>query len=300
MKALLLLIAAIVLGIGLWSFTGPEEAAVVREKPVQAVIEEKAAPADVVVSQPAKRSTGEAPVAEARPTDFQQVWDMISDGRKEDAIALLEQKIKENPNDEAALTELGVILAGDTAQAAKGIETLAKAIELNPENDRALGDILFTKMSPELQAQTISRLKALQEANPDSANLAAGLGRMLLKQGDRAGAVNYLEKGSRDPKFAESSLSALIDTYRELGQPGQSTDAYARLIAEQERKLASGQAPRNLEGTILNNRLGLANALIDAGQLDSADQILQRVREQAPNNSGLIQLTQKLSQKRAG
>jgi tetratricopeptide (TPR) repeat protein len=154
-----------------------------------------------------------------------QAKDWGDEGRRADAIALLEEILREHPDsDEAYLTLAWVQgIAGQLDQADRA---LTKALQLNPQH--ADGYLLQAGIRMERKdypAAERAFLRAL-ELKPDFGALYNKLGDCRLKQGNQAGAIEAFRQAIR-------CRPDLVEAYVELGalllQTGKTADSIAAL-----------------------------------------------------------------------
>jgi tetratricopeptide (TPR) repeat protein len=131
----------------------------------------------------------------------------VSQGRIEEGIALLEQALKLNPDDEEAHFNLGYALArkGDLAGA---VERYKKALELLPDYVEAHNNLGNVYRRMERYGEAIEQFNAALKLMPENASTLNNLGRALGEQGKTAEAItNFMEAVKADPDFPEARFN---------------------------------------------------------------------------------------------
>ncbi len=222
-------------------------------------------------------------------------------GRLEEAIALLEQLLRSDPRHRAALTRLGDLCrrSGDTDKAALYLERLA---ELAVEG----GDL----------ARATGILKQVSRLAPERLDVRCRVADLCLAEGDREGATRELNRvvraASRRREYAQA-----VDAARKLVQLDPADHAAALRLADLLLRsgetdkgfaacnslgwtfLARGQLDLALEACrlVLDRRppaceplAPLCRALLDAGQTETALELLDLGLAWSPGNAELAAL----------
>jgi len=253
-----------------------------------------------VVRRTPKRATTPPPPELAEKFDL--VASLLADNRRQDAIDLLQEILRANPDSPDALYQMAYVLVEDPARREEALGMLKKALEKDPNHEPAMAELLDLAQGGGAAESIYQGVKTAYERNPQSANVAAGLGRLAVERGDPQAAIPLLEQGAKDPYFAQSSLNSLIDAYRDTGAYAKATETYERLIRFQEEMMAKADAEEAAvyQQEINSSRLGLVETLIATGQLDAADRVLQQVRTRDPENPSITSLQLRLDQAKAG
>lgn len=257
------------------------------------------AKAPVARRTPRKASTPPAPELKEK---FDLVESLLADNRRQDALDLLKEILKIAPDNPDALYQTAYLLVEDPARRAEAEGLLKKALEKDPNHEPAMGELLELSQNGGSPEGIYQGVRSAQERNPQSANLNAGLGRLLLDRGDPRGAIPLLEKAAQDPYFALSSLNSLADAYREAGSLSKTAETFERLIAFQESLMQKADADEAAvyQREINSSRLDLVDTLIATGQLDAAERVLQQVRSRDPENPSVSSLQIRLDRAKSG
>lgn len=214
---------------------------------------------------------------------LKSVLQLIEDERWESAALALMDILKSEPNHEQALLAMGYLYVRDPKYSYQGVLMLQKVLRINPENDFAMGELLQAMEAGKAEGLSQAIEKAYRE-NPESSNLAAGLGWIRFREEKFPEAISLLEKATHDDTFAESSYHSLIDAYLATGNHSKIAETFSRLIAFQQESLeraktTAGKEAERLERAIVTNQLELAKSLLALGQRENAATILREVRE---------------------
>lgn len=309
MRAFLAGLVVVLIALGAFLFLRPtpepekETADVVEETPKVAAAN-GGTPAAAEAPKPGLRFPPKKDSPQANDNRFDSIQQLLRDGRFEAAATALMEILKTEPNNERALLELGYLYARDPKYGDQGIQMLEKVLRLNPENDQAMGELLLLAMEGR-GGDMVAKVQMAYERNPNSANLAAGLGRLKLNEGNMEEAVPLLERAAGSDVVAESAYNSLLDAYLAAGDKAKTVDTYNRLVDFQQRSLeearrAGSPDAARLERSMRQNQLGLASALIAQKQYDAAESLLRQVREASPQEQGLERLSRRLEDERAG
>lgn len=301
--ALHFLLLALLLGGGYFVFDGRSTVSTPAEEP-SAPVEKVEAPAPAearsptTLATPPPVATAKEPEPKSRDSRIDAIRDLMKAGRPEAALASLKEILEAEPRNEEALLQLGLIHSGDPKAQDLAAKELGKVLDVNPENDRAVGRLLEMDLDG-ATPNAYATLASAYERSPDSANIAAGLGSLMLDRGQRDQAIALLEKGARDPRFAESSFNSLTRAYSEAGDNQRAVQAYERMIQFQTEAMTrsrdANQDYRGWESRIISSQLGLAQYLADTGQGKRAEGMAKEILSRYPDQPGALALLKYLS-----
>lgn len=225
--------------------------------------------------------------------------ELLRDGRKDAAIELFEEVLRENPNDEAALMELGLVFSHDPKQRGRAVQLFEKAIDLDPENEFAMEDLARIRIEEGGEEAGKEAMGKLAAKYPDSAAAAMMYGRSLLAEGDVTAAVTYLEKAAQNPVISESANSALAEAYRRSGNEKKAAEIQEKVIqAEQEfyerHKDDKNDVPEYVGNELVSKKVDLARSLLKTGDRDKARAILDGLLKENPNRADVKALLEQL------
>ena len=113
---------------------------------------------------------------------------------------------------------------------ARAVESYARAVELDPHHDRALGNLGIAQADLGLRAAARANLERSVAAGPDNATAHSNFGHLLDKLGESAAAVPHLARAVELDPDLDIGWSNLGDAYRSLGAWGEAVDAYRRAL----------------------------------------------------------------------
>lgn len=185
-------------------------------------------------------------------------------GRIREAVTAAQDQVKRNPNDIAAhellgkvyLRSIGDMQSQQSAQMLKlAIAEYEKLAELKPDDveTRLLLGQLYGLNHDSAKAE--SQFKSAQKINGGSEDVVLNMYRLYTEQGDYQRAAEVLQSIPADDRSSRIDF-ALGATYDQLHKPKEAIAAYRRALDDD---------PDNMD-----TERGLANALLQDGQLDEA------------------------------
>jgi tetratricopeptide (TPR) repeat protein len=129
--------------------------------------------------------------AQRSPVDT--AWELVAQGKRQEAVRILEQVIKTNPRDGDARLLLGSILAeeGKSVEAIRQIEETVRLMPQSAMAHNALGEALQTAGDSKRARGAFEKAVAI---DPRFAQAQANLGRALLQAGESTGAAGHLDR----------------------------------------------------------------------------------------------------------
>ncbi len=130
-------------------------------------------------------------LAQRSPLDT--AWELVAQGKRQEAARVLDQVIKVNPRDGDARLLLGSILAeeGKSAEAIGHIEEAVRLMPQSPMAHNALGEALNSAGDLKRARGAFEKAVAL---DPRFAQAHANLGHVLMQAGESAGASEHLDR----------------------------------------------------------------------------------------------------------
>ncbi|MBV9265754.1 MAG: tetratricopeptide repeat protein [Acidobacteriaceae bacterium] len=129
----------------------------------------------------------------ARQAPLERAWDLAANGKRGEAIAVLQQLIGNDPRNADARLLLGSLLM-EQGERAASIEQLSAAAHLRPrswEAQNALGEA-YNRFGDTAAAQ--AAFETAIALKPDYGIAQSNLGQVLLARGDIAGAAKHLDR----------------------------------------------------------------------------------------------------------
>jgi len=146
------------------------------------------------------------------------------------AVAGLEKRLGEEPNDPMAAARLAAIYERDGA-IEKAAKTYEKVLKQNPQNVRAMA-----KLADLYQGRLNDPRKALELAKeahglaPDDAHISRALGRLVYQQGDYKWALSLLEEAARKLPDQPEALYDLAWAYYNVGKVNEAESAMHQAV----------------------------------------------------------------------
>ncbi len=129
----------------------------------------------------------------AQRSPLETAWDLVAQGKRQEAVRILDQLIRTNPRDGEARLLLGSILAedGKGAEALRHIEEAVRLMPKSPMAHNALGEALDSAGDLKRAKGAFEKAVAL---DPGFAQAHASLGRVLIQAGESASAAGHLDR----------------------------------------------------------------------------------------------------------
>jgi tetratricopeptide (TPR) repeat protein len=213
---------------------------------------------------------------------------LIDNGSVQEAIAVLDGVLKKDPRNEQALVELAMINLLDLKQPEAALGYLQRVVEVNPRNQIVMSELVSLFEEQGRVDDGIAFMTDIFQKNPESTELAFGIGQMLTLQGRDGDAIQYLEKAAASPENLVRANRELGEAYSKNGDHEKAIEAYNRAIADQERDIAE-KAGRGLptqfaEESVNFTKMDKVRAMIEVGlQLDEAQTILNEINQTSMN-----------------
>ncbi len=240
-------------------------------------------------------STSEAPktpihqqVSASRESgDLQRVMQMIDTGQWKDAEALLIELLQKDPRDEGALVEMAMLQLIDKHDSRAAQPYLERALEVNPDNEAAVQELLGVYEETRNWEQGLSFLRSLTNEQRKSGYLDYGIGSALVSMGRPAEAVAPLQKavyeyGYKDYTAREGLAEALVDS----GRIDEGLREYQSII--------EGPYKPN---QIRVAKIRIASAMIEKKQFQEARRILQPLQDTDPKDEWVASLLRDIDNK---
>jgi len=239
--------------------------------------------------------------------DITKAINLIDNGNVQEAIAVLDSVLKKDPKNEQALVELAMINLLDLKQPEAALGYLQRVVEVNPRNQIVMSELVSLFEEQGRVDDGIAFMTDVFQKNPESTELAFGIGQMLTLQGRDSDAIQYLEKAAAAPENLVRANRELGEAYAKSGDPEKAIEAFNRAIADQERDIAE-KAGRGLptqfaEESVNFTKMDKVRAMIEGGiNLDEAQQILNEINETTMSGDQSVMALQEAlnSRKRKG
>ena len=270
---------------------------VAREEPIEVPPPAEApAPAPKVeAAKPKKGPDGEDP-------DVQKAINLIDAGSIQEAVGVLEGVLKRDPKNEQALVELAMIYLLDMKQPDVATGYLQKVVEVNPGNQIVLSELVSLYEEQGRVDEGLGFLQGVQEKNPQSPDLAYGVGQLLTLQGRDADAIDYLQKATQSPENRVRALKDLGEAYARSGDPENAINSLNQAITSQEQEIQDketrGLPVQFAEERLAYTKMDKARELMQVGDLEQAQQLLNEVKQKMPKDEAVSSLQASLNRRR--
>ena len=236
--------------------------------------------------------------------DVEKAIRLIDSGDVEGAIALLEDVLKNDPRNEQALVEMAMIHLLDLRRPAQAIDYLQKVIGINPTNRVVMTELVSLYEEEGRVDEGLQFMLEAQQANPESGEVAYGVGQMMVVQGRDEEAIPHLRKaaeGSEDPVRAGRELA---EAWARVGNAEQAVEAYQTTIKRQEEDLKTrstqGMPTSFVQERVNFTKMDMVRQLMNLGRWDEAEKILHEVQEDMPGDQNVLSLAERVRERRPG
>lgn len=211
----------------------------------------------------------------------------IDSGQFHLARELLENALKNDPNNENLLVELGMVYLIDYRQPENARAYLERALKVNPSNKVVMNELVNIYSDARDGAAGKELISELLKTNPNNPELNLGMAQMHVESGDTASAVQYFEKAIANGEHPDYIYSDLGEIYISQGQYQKAISTYSKAAVRAQEKYdqTDDASYRDLNEDLLDRALlNLAAAHRKAGDFSSAEQILNRILSRRPNH----------------
>ena len=258
-------------------------------------------------SRDATRASGvvEPQRPEINDPDVQKAIDLIDKGSVAEAVTMLEAIVKKDPKNENALVELAMVNLLDLKQPEQAINYLQKVAEINPKNQVVMAELVSLYEEENRLEDGLQFLTEVHNKDPNGTpDIAYGIGEIMTMSGRDADAIPYLERATQSPENGVRAYRELADAYARGGDSEHALDAYGKAIAAQEKEIQDKQS-RGLPTAFLAERLNYtkldrAREFLRAGEAEKAQEIVNEVAGQMPNDEAVTALQDSINRKKAG
>jgi tetratricopeptide (TPR) repeat protein len=220
-------------------------------------------------------------------SDLQRAMQLIDNGQWRDAEAILLDILQKDPRDEGALVEMAMLLLIDKQDSRAAQPYLERALEVNPDNEAAVMELLAVYEENHNWEQGLSFLRSLQNDPRKSGYLDYGIGSALVSMGRPAEAIPSLQRavyeyGYKDYTARQGLAEALVDAGRiEEG------------LREYQQIIDGPYKPNQIRVA----KIRTASALIERQQFNEARRILQPLQDNDPRDEWVAALLRDIDNK---
>ena len=205
-------------------------------------------------------------------------------GQFDQALRILEQLRRQNPDDPVLLAHLGQVYVA-AGQEGAGVPVLEQAIARQPDRFEAYVDLATGYMHQNQLVKARASVERALSIEPSFAPAHETLGLILWRSGDPRGAVAAFKASVKaDPRNARALVwMAMVQT--NLGQPAEALAAFQR---------ATRADPTNADAW-----LGIANTLMNRRDFDAAAAALGTAQRLQPDRPALKESVKRLESLRS-
>lgn len=164
---------------------------------------------------------------------------LIDEGNPAAAIEILEAILKSDPENETALTELGMIQLIDYKNPKGALNYFRSVLDVNPNNRVIISELVEIYSDMGQSSEATKYLQSLQEKFPSNTSLAMGIGQVLTEQHRFKEAIPYLER-ALESNPSPMDLSDLAEAYSRSGLGDKALATYEKTLQLEQDRLASG------------------------------------------------------------
>ncbi len=227
------------------------------------------------------------PVAVKEGSDLQRAMQMIDGGQWREAEAMLLELLQKDPLDEGALIEMAMLLLIDKRDSRAAQPYLERALEVNPDNEAAVQELLGVYEETRNWEQGLSFLRSLQAEGRKSGYVDYGVGSALVSMGRSAEAVAPLQKAIYEYGYKEyTAKEGLAEALVDAGRIDEGMREYQSII--------DGPYKPN-QVKIAKIRFG--SALIEKQQFAEARRVLQPLQDSDPKDEWVASLLRDIDSK---
>ncbi|WP_141733613.1 tetratricopeptide repeat protein [Oligoflexus tunisiensis] len=262
------------------------------DKPVESVATETPAKkrprVDVLPSIPldkASRSTAPTAAVDTRPeleegTALQRAMQLIDGGQWREAETMLLDILAKDPRNEGALVEMAMLLLIDKHDSRAAQPYLERAIEVNPDNEAAVQELLGVYEETHNWEQGLAFLRSMQNDPRKSGYVDYGIGSALVSMGRSSEAIPSLQKAVYEYGYKEySARQGLADALIDSGRIDEGIREYQQIV--------DGPYKPN---QVRVAKIHIASALIKKQQYGEARGILQPLQDSNPKDEWVAAL----------
>lgn len=225
-------------------------------------------------------------------TTLEQAMEMVDNDRPEEAIALLNRILEDDPNNIEVLEELGLIQLDVYDNPEEAMRYFVSVLEKDPENHAIAEEMIGVYMDLETLDEGLVNFQRLADQHPESRVIAKALGEIYYTKGKTAEAIPHLERAinSSNDETLPNDHYMLAKAYSRSGRHRQSIGQYKKVLSFQEREIeelqARGYPYERIRKMRRRTQLELAASLIENKQFTDARSLLEKVQRDDPQITG--------------
>ncbi len=257
-----------------------------------------------------------------RTTDNNQLLEearqFVAKAEPEKARQLLEKIIKNDPQNDEALVELGLVYLLDLHESGEAKANFQKAALANSHNEVAISELINIYYEQETIDEGVAFLTDLLNQNPENDQLSLSIGQLYVDSGRYEDSLVHLKTAAESGKNKDLALLELARAYGQLGRRDDEAEALDKAISYKESEIltlsgdlgnperqAFEQEETRLSLSVAQDslhymRVDKAQALIAAGHYDAAEKLINEMRDYPQGDDAVEQLSRHLNQVKFG
>ncbi len=222
----------------------------------------------------------------------------VDSGEWEKAEAILKDILKNDPRNEHALIELAVIQIIDKQDSQAAIPYLEQVLQLNPDNEEAMHELVTTYGELGKNDEGLAYLKSFADQHPESTNAQFGVARALYES-DRVDEANdamdrLIGRVPSDKAFRYTMDRA--DMNANLGRDDEALKSYAEALARSENLSPEAASDPSIQDERYQAMMNMALIKQRQGRSDEAHSILERLERESPQGEWTSALRAQMDQ----
>ncbi|HYX35861.1 MAG TPA: tetratricopeptide repeat protein [Oligoflexus sp.] len=219
--------------------------------------------------------------------ELQKAMQLIDGGQWREAESILLAILQKDPRDEGALIEMAMLLLIDKQDSRAAQPYLERALEVNPDNEAAVQELLGVYEETRNWDQGLAFLRSMQDDPRKTGYVDYGIGSALVSMGRPAEAIPALQKSVYEYGYKEySARQGLAEALVDSGRIDEGIREYQQII----------------EGPYKPNQIRVAkirtaSALIEKQQFAEARRILQPLQDTDPKDEWVAALLRDIDNK---
>ena len=213
-------------------------------------------------------------------SELQTAMQLIDSGQWRESENILLNILQKDPRDEGALVEMAMLLLIDKHDSRAAQPYLERALEVNPDNEAAVQELLGVYEETRNWEQGLAFLRSMQDDPRKSGYVDYGIGSALMSMGRPAEAVASLQKAVYEYGYKEyTARQGLAEALVDAGRVEDGIREYQQII--------DGPYKPN---QVRVAKIRIASALIEKQQFAEARRILQPLQDSDPRDEWVAAL----------
>ena len=203
--------------------------------------------------------------------------DLSDQGLFLESSVILQDILKDHPEHEQSLIELGMIKLINEKSPRLASEYLERALRVNPDNRAIMAEIYEIYEELGDMPSGLSFMQNLYDEHPDNFNLATGLSMFLAHENRKQEASQILETMVTDSQ-KDVSLQDVADLYSQIGLNQKALDLHQTMIEQEKDKIETGyyaEVPEHGRENLALAYLGKVSELVEQKKYEEAESLIE-------------------------